>query len=131
MEAKLADLIVKSSAIDKAYHKQWHQSNMICLMVMKFTIKKNYQIEYSWEGYCSWIFEGRWWEIQKKIDKSQKACYLSLLDNTCYDGVTSVHEHIMKLVNYYNKLKSCDVHLGEKVTWYIIFYCLSYLSMEF
>ncbi|KAF7833228.1 Retrovirus-related Pol polyprotein from transposon TNT 1-94 [Senna tora] len=33
----------------------------------------------------------------KKFEKSQKAYYLSLLDNTRYDGVSGVQEHMIKL----------------------------------
>ena len=34
-----------------------------------------------------------------KFDKAEKAQYLSLLEKTKYDGVTSICEHVMKLVH--------------------------------
>ena len=39
-----------------------------------------------------------------KFDKVEKGHYLSLLEKTMYDGVSGVHEHVMKLVHYHNKL---------------------------
>jgi len=47
------------------------------------------------------------------FDKAQKGQYLSLLEKTKYDGVNGVREHMMKLVHYYNKLKSLKVELGD------------------
>ncbi|RDX80580.1 hypothetical protein CR513_38853, partial [Mucuna pruriens] len=41
------------------------------------------------------------------------AHYLSLLRKTIDDGVGGVHEHIMKMVNWFKKLKSMKVKLGE------------------
>ena len=64
----------------------------------------------------------------KKFDKSQKAYYLSLLDNTQYDGAFGVWEHIIKLVNYYNKLKSYSVDLGES---FLAYHVLQYLPFEY
>ncbi|KAF7823655.1 Retrovirus-related Pol polyprotein from transposon TNT 1-94 [Senna tora] len=63
----------------------------------------------------------------KKFDESQKAYYLSLLDNTLYDGVSGVREHMMKLVNYFNKLKSLKVDLGES---YLVYKVLQSLPAE-
>ncbi|KAK6915832.1 hypothetical protein RJ641_018693 [Dillenia turbinata] len=49
----------------------------------------------------------------KTFDKGQKGHFLSLLEKTKYDGVSGVHEHMMNLVHYYNKLKSLKVELDE------------------
>ena len=49
----------------------------------------------------------------KKFDKIEKAYYLSLLTKTKYGGISDVHEHVMKLTNWYNKLKFMKVELGS------------------
>jgi hypothetical protein len=36
-----------------------------------------------------------------------------LFDKTKYDGVSSVREHIMKLMHYYNKLKDLKVEIFD------------------
>ena len=48
-----------------------------------------------------------------KFDKAKKSCYFSLLENTTYDGISGVWEHILKPVHYYNKLKTISVDLGD------------------
>lgn len=62
----------------------------------------------------------------RNFNKSQKGYYLSLLDNTCYDKVSGIREHVMKLVNYYNKLKSYNVDLGESCLVYRVLQSLPY-----
>ena len=49
-----------------------------------------------------------------KFDKSGKGHYLSLLKKIIYDGVRGVHKHIMKLLDYYNKLKDMNARLGRQ-----------------
>ena len=51
-----------------------------------------------------------------------------MLEKTKYDGVSGVREHIMKLVHYYNKLKSLKVELGES---YLIWQVLESLPPQF
>lgn len=41
----------------------------------------------------------------KKVDKAEEGNYLRLLANTLYDGVFGVKKYILKLTNYYKKLK--------------------------
>ncbi|KAJ1413142.1 gag-polypeptide of LTR copia-type [Sesbania bispinosa] len=64
----------------------------------------------------------------KTFDKAQKGQYLSLHEKTKYDGVSGVSEHMMKLVHYYNKLKSLKVELGES---YLIWQVLEPLPSQF
>ena len=62
------------------------------------------------------------------FDKAQKGQYLSLLEKTKYDGVNGVREHMMKLVHYYNKLKSLKVDLGDS---YLIWQVMESLPSQF
>jgi len=56
-----------------------------------------------------------------RFDKAKKCEYLSLFDKTKYDGTSGVQEHIMKLVNYYNKLKDLKVEIGESaLIWRVL-----------
>jgi len=64
----------------------------------------------------------------KTFDKAQKGQYLSLLEKTKYNGVSSVREHMMKLVHYYNKLKSLKVELGDS---YLIWQIMESLPSQF
>ena len=49
-----------------------------------------------------------------KFDKVEKIHYLLLLKKTTYNGVSSVGEHILKLVKYYSKLNSMKIDLRDK-----------------
>lgn len=49
----------------------------------------------------------------KRFGKAEKTHYLSLLRKTTYIGVGGVREHAMKMVNWYNKIKSMNVELGK------------------
>ncbi|KAJ1376706.1 gag-polypeptide of LTR copia-type [Sesbania bispinosa] len=64
----------------------------------------------------------------KTFNKAQKGQYLYLHEKTKYDGVSGVREHMMKLVHYYNKLKSLKVELGES---YLIWPVLKSLPSQF
>lgn len=124
---KPTDLTLASSAAEKTFHEKWHNSNRLCLMVIKFTIdeiirhgipEKDTAVEFLKEVE----------EKFKKFDKAQKSHYLSLLDSTHYHGDSGVCEHIMKLVNYFNKLKSLGVDLGE---FYLVWKILESLPPQF
>ncbi|KAF7814744.1 Retrovirus-related Pol polyprotein from transposon TNT 1-94 [Senna tora] len=79
-EAKPADLTTQSNDAEKAFHKQWHDSNRIFLTVLKYivdkTIRQSVPEKDTVVEYLKAISEKF-----KKFDKSQKACYISLLDN--------------------------------------------------
>ncbi|KAF7838105.1 putative LRR receptor-like serine/threonine-protein kinase [Senna tora] len=118
-EPRPTALIEQSSEADKAYHKQWHDSNRICLTILKYTIEKNIRQSIP-EKETATEFLKAISDKYKKFEKSQKAYYLSLLDNTRYDGVSGVREHMMKLLNYFNKLKGLKVDLGESYLAHLV-----------
>lgn len=51
-----------------------------------------------------------------------------MLDKTLYGGVSGVWEHILKLIHYYNKLKSLKFETGEST---LIWRVLEYLPCQF
>ena len=51
---------------------------------------------------------------------NEKHHYLDLLNNTKYDGVKGVRNHIMLLSSYYNKLKGLKMDIGEVFLTYSI-----------
>ncbi|KAF7801663.1 casein kinase II subunit alpha-4, chloroplastic-like [Senna tora] len=98
----------------------------ICLTILKYTIEKNIRPSIPDKETAAEFLKaisGKY----KKFEKSQKAYYLSLLDNTRYDGVSGVREHMMKLLNY-NKLKGLKVDLGES---YLVYRILDSLPAEY
>ena len=63
-----------------------------------------------------------------KFDKAEKGCYLSLLENVTYDGISGVWENILKLVLYYNKLKTMSIDSSDS---HLIWCTLESLPVEF
>lgn len=63
-----------------------------------------------------------------RFDKDKKCEYLSLFDKIKYDSVGGVREHIMKLIHYYNTLKTLKVEIGEST---LIWRILESLSPQF
>ncbi|KAF7843809.1 Retrovirus-related Pol polyprotein from transposon TNT 1-94 [Senna tora] len=108
-EGKLTDLTTQSNDAEKTFHK-----TMLGIEVDK-TIRQSAPEKDTAVEYLKVIGEKF-----KKFDKSQKAYYISLLDNARYDGVSGVQEHMMKMVNYYNKLKGLKLDLGESFPVYKI-----------
>ena len=102
----------ESIAEQRAQHEKWAHSNKVCLMVTKYTMEKTIRQSVP-ESEEAKVFLDSVAERYVKFDKAEKGHYLSLLENTRYDGVSGVREHIMKLVNYYNKLKSMKIDLGD------------------
>ena len=75
------------------------------LMTMKYIMDKTIR-QSVLESQKAKDFLGSIAEKFVKFDKGKKGHYLSLLENTTYNGVSGVQEHILKLVHYYNKLKT-------------------------
>ncbi|KAJ1388503.1 gag-polypeptide of LTR copia-type [Sesbania bispinosa] len=120
-------LTPQSAVVQRASHKKWEHSNRVCLMVMKHTMEMSIQQSIP-ENDKAKDFLRSVGEKFNTFDKAQKGQYLSLLEKTKYDGVSGVREHMMKLVHYYNKLKSLKVELGES---YLIWLVLESLSSHF
>ncbi|KAF7808414.1 Retrovirus-related Pol polyprotein from transposon TNT 1-94 [Senna tora] len=126
-EGKPADLTAQSNDAEKAFHKQWHDSNRICLTVLKYTVDKTIRQSVPEKDTVVEYLKAIG-EKFKKFDKSQKAYYISLLDNARYDRVSGVREHMMKMVNYYNKLKGLKLDLGES---FLVYKILESLPTEY
>ncbi|KAJ1416502.1 hypothetical protein SESBI_17282 [Sesbania bispinosa] len=97
-------LTPESTAVQRASSEKWEHSNKSIL-----------------ENNKAKDFLSSVGEKFKTFDKAQKGPYLSFLEKTKYDGVSGVREHMMKLVHYYNKLKSLKVELGDSyLIWQFI-----------
>ncbi|RDX73243.1 Nicotinate phosphoribosyltransferase 1, partial [Mucuna pruriens] len=98
--------------VEVSRYDKWTHSNKVCLIIIKYTMEKTikdniHDIENAKE------FFNAIGEKFKMFNKAKKAQNLSLLVKTTYDGVGGVYEHVMKMVNWYNKLKSMKMELGE------------------
>lgn len=115
------ELTPNSSTADRIFYEKWVHSNRVCLMVMKYTMEKHIRHSIGEEADNAKAFLEAIGEHFKKLDKPLKSLYLSLLLKTKYDGVSGIREYIMKLIQYYEKLKSLKVEMGERfIVWHIM-----------
>jgi len=109
---KPAALTNESTEDQKTFHKEWEKSNRKSLKVIMYTMEKSIRQSIP-ESDNAKDYLKAIGEKFTRFDKAKKAEYLSLFEKTKYDGVSGVREHIMKLMNYYNKLKDLKVEIGE------------------
>ena len=102
---------VDLTLVQRAHHKKWNHSNRVYIMLMKYTMEKTIRQSVI-DSENSKAFMAFIVEKYVNFDKAEKEHYLSLLERTMYDGVSSVREHVMKLVHYHNKLQSMNVDWG-------------------
>ena len=109
-EPKPANLTPKCRSSHRAYHKQWYELNRICLIVIKYTIEKTIMQSIP-EKETAVEYLKAVSEKYKKSNKAQKSYYLSLLENTHYDGVSCICKHIMKLAQllYQTEILQCRI----------------------
>ena len=109
----------KSKATIKKLHEDWKYSNKCCMMMMENCMD---EVVYASIPKVD-TTKGLLKEIGKKFikfDMNEKHHYLYLLNNTKYDGVKGVRDHIMLLSSYCNKLKSLKMDIGEVFMTYSI-----------
>jgi len=101
-----------SSAEEKTKYDRWIHSNKIYLMTMKHSMEKTIKDNIPEASNAKKLLADVGNKF-KKFDKTKKSTYPSLLTKTKYDGVGGVREHVMKLTNWYHKLKSMKVVFEE------------------
>ena len=109
----------ESTAVAKKLYEDWKHFNKCCMMMME-----NYMDEAIYASIPKVdTAKGLLEEIGKKFikfDMNEKHHYLDLLNNTKYDGIKGVRDHIMLLSSYYNKLKDLKMDIGEEFLTYSI-----------
>ena len=103
----------------KILYENWKHSNKCCMMMMENCMDAAIYASIPKVDIAKGLLE----EIGKKFikfDRNEKHQYLDLLNNTKYDGVKGVRDHIMLLSSYYNKLKGLKMDIGEEFLIYTI-----------
>ena len=115
----LEKLTDTSSATVKKLYEDWKYSNKCCMMMMENFMDEVVYASIPKVDTTKGLLE----EIGNKFikfDMNEKHHYLYLLNNTKYDGVKGVRDHIMLLSSYYNKLKGLKMDIGEVFMAYSI-----------
>ena len=118
-EVEPSALTLEPTSVQIISSEKWEHSNKVCLMVMRYTMETIRQSIPDNDNPKDFMISVG--EKFKTFDKAQKGQYLLLLEKTKYDGVSGVREHMMKLVHYYNKLKSLKVELCDSyLIWQVM-----------
>ena len=89
-----------SAAVKKLY-EDWKHSNKCCMMMMENCMDEVVYVSIPKVDTTKGLLK----EMEKKFikfDMNEKHHYLDLLNNTKYDGVKGVRDHIMLHSSYYN-----------------------------
>ena len=108
-----------SAAVKKLY-EDWKDSNKCCMMMMENFMDAVVYVSIPKVDTTKGLLK----EMEKnfiKFDMNEKHHYLDLLNNTKYDGVKGVRDHIMLLSSYYNKSKGPKGdtnHMGKRKEYF-------------
>ena len=104
------------SDVVKKLYEDWKHFNKCCMMMMENCMDEAVYASIPKVGIIKGLLE----EIRKKLIEFDKNAYLDLLNNTKYDGVKGVRDHIMLLSSYYNKLKGLKMDIKEELLTFSI-----------
>ncbi|KAL5560480.1 hypothetical protein UlMin_036691 [Ulmus minor] len=102
-ESLLMNLNIMKLDLQKKYRDEWEHSNRCCLMIMRYHMEES--IRDSIEGF-------------KKFSKK----HLNMLQKLSYDGTSGNRSHIDKVISCYRKLLSIGVKLldDDYMVWLLI-----------
>ncbi|CAN6555825.1 unnamed protein product [Malus baccata var. baccata] len=102
-----------STALQRDNFAKWERANQMSLLIMQNAMEGHIRGGIS---VCDLAkdFVARIEEKYKRSDKAETGVYLSELINTRHDGVGSVREHLLKLVNLSNKLNAMDIGITDQ-----------------
>ncbi|CAH9118625.1 unnamed protein product [Cuscuta epithymum] len=102
----------ESTIEQKCYYEQWKRSNRMCLMVIKNSILVSIRgvipDSENAKTYLEYVEE----QFKGASKAHASTLILKILTNK-YDGVSGIREHIMKMSDMSNKLKSMDMEISE------------------
>ncbi|XP_068312520.1 uncharacterized protein [Pyrus communis] len=113
-----------STAQHRETYAKWERANQMSLLIMQNAME---------EHVCGGIprcdldkdYMARIEEKFKKSNKAEIGAYLTALINTKHDGVSNVHEHLLKLVNISNKLNALEIEITYQFLVHMALYSLS------
>ena len=107
----------ESSAAAKKLYEDWKHSNKCWLMMMENCMDEAIYVIIPKVDTTKGFLQ----KIRKnfiKFDMNEKHHYLDLLNNTKYDGVKGVRDHILLLSSYYNKFKDVKMEIRKEFLTY-------------
>ena len=101
---------------DKKMWENWERSNRLMMSFLKLSIAPNVKpSQPKTENVREFVAEIKKCTMTDIVDKSIVAALINDLSNREYTIAQSMEEHITHMVNMYNRLKSLDMDLGERV----------------
>ncbi|KAM1084178.1 hypothetical protein ACFX19_022894 [Malus domestica] len=119
------DALTDSSiAQERETFAKWERANQMSLLIMKNAMEEHIR-----GGIPSCDLDKDYMaRIEEKFKRSNKAeigAYLTALINTKHDGLISVREHLLKLVNISNKLNALKIGITDQFLVHMALYSLS------
>ena len=106
-----------SLEVDKKIWENWERSNRLMMSFLKLSIAPNVKpSQPKTENVREFVAEIKKCTMKDIVDKSIVVALINDLSNREYTIAQSMEEHISHMVNTYNRLKSLDMDLGERVS---------------
>ncbi|KAB2632839.1 hypothetical protein D8674_029086 [Pyrus ussuriensis x Pyrus communis] len=120
-------LTTESTKEQKDAFEKWERANEMSLLIMQSAMEEHIRggipsCDLA-KDYLTAIGEK-----YKRSDKVEAGSYLSSLTSAKFDGIGSIREHLLKLVNIANKLNNLDVPISEQ---FLVHMALGSLSAEY
>lgn len=111
----------------KKQYEDWQYDSRCCMIIMKSYMDDTVYASLPNIDTVKQVFE----KVSKKfanVKINKKYHYMTLLNNTKYDGVKSMRDYILLLTSYFNKLKDLQMVMGDK---YLSFMILQSLLVQY
>ena len=112
LEEKHATITDASSNEEKVHYKDWEKSNRLNLMFMIMTIANNIKITLPKTDSAK-EFMGLVGERFQTIDKSLAGTLMSTLITMKFDGLFTMHNHVIEMTNITARLKTLGMTMNE------------------
>ena len=126
-QPKPAALTDQSARTERDAFEKWERANDMSLLIIKNSIEEH--IRGGIQG-CD-LAKDFMVAVEEKFKRSGKAetsSHLTTIISTKFDGVGSVREHLLKLVNVANKLNNLDVQITDQ---FLVHMALNSLSSDY
>ncbi|CAN6680424.1 unnamed protein product [Malus baccata var. baccata] len=119
-----AALTDSSTAQERETFAKWERANQMSLLIMQNAMEEHIR---GGIPSCALAkdYMARIEEKFKSSDKAEIDAYLTALINTKHDGLISVREHLLKLVNISNKLNALEIGITDQFLVHMALYSLS------
>ena len=112
LEEKIATITNASSNEEKAYYKVWERSNRLSLMFMRMIVAYSIKTALPKTDNAK-EFIGLVRKCSQAVDKFLVRTLMSTLTTMKFNGLRTMHEHVIEMTNIATRLKTLGMTVNE------------------